>query len=216
VVEDAPAAQLQVAHLAPVDDQGSAVDIALNGDVVLAGVEYGDSTGYLSVPAGTYTIEIFPANDPTPLLTVPGVELDSGVSYSALANGDADNQDFGLILLVDDHDAPASGNFKLRLGHLAPFASGAASAEVRLADGTLLEVVDFGDVTGFTEYPAGTYDLQVTGSGGSPVLIDPEPVTFADGDVISAFAVGDGANVDLGAFALPPGDPGLLPAAGSA
>jgi hypothetical protein len=203
-------AQLQVAHLAPVDDQGSAVDIALNGDVVLSGVEYGDSTGYLPVPEGTYTIEIFPADEPTPLLTVSGVELDAGVSYSALANGDADNQDFGLILLVDDHDAPAAGNFKLRLGHLAPFAAGAASAEVRLADGTLLEEVDFGDVTGFIELTAGTYDLQITAPGGSPVLIDPEPVTFADGDVISAYAVGEGVNVDLGVFALPPGDPGFF------
>ncbi len=202
--------QLQVAHLAPfAEGEGSAVDIALNGDVVLSGVEYGDSTGYLSLVPATYTIEVFPA-DTTDAVITATVELEEETSYTAIASGDGDNQGLDLALLVDDLTAPSAGNFKLRLGHLAPFDSGAASAEVRLADGTLLEEVDFGDITGFTELSAGAYDLQITAPGGEPVLIDPVELSFDDGDIISVFAVGDGAIQDLGVFAYPPNTPGFF------
>jgi len=36
------------------------------------------------------------------------------------------------------------------------------------------------------------------------------PVTFTAGQVLSAFAVGDGVNQPLGVFALPAGAPGFL------
>jgi hypothetical protein len=57
--------------------------------------------------------------------------------------------------------------FHLRLGHLAPFAAGAATADIRLQDGTpVLLDVDFGDVTGFMPLEAGEYDLKITTPGG--------------------------------------------------
>ena len=64
---------------------------------------------------------------------------------------------------MDDNTAPAAGNFKLRLGHLAPFANTLAGtpADVRLDDGTvILNDVFFGDVARYVELPAGTYDLR--------------------------------------------------------
>jgi hypothetical protein len=106
-------------------------------------------------------------------------------------------------VLVDDLTEPAAGKFHLRLGHLAPFATGDAAAEVRLQDGTLLFEVKFGDVTGYTPLDAGEYDLVITAPGGGTVLIDPAPVTFVEGQIISAFAAGEGVNQDLGVFALP-------------
>lgn len=208
----AESAQLQVAHLAPfaADLADTEVDVALNGDVVLANVPYGASTGALTVPAGIYDVQILLAGTSTVALEALGVELEDGVKYTAIASGDADNQALALDLLVDDLSAPAAGNFKLRLGHLAPFASGAASADVRLADGTLVLAVDYGDISGFIELPEGSYDLQITAPGGDPVLIDPIELTFAEGDIISAFAVGDGANQSLGVYALPPTAPGFF------
>ncbi len=200
-IEDA---QVQIVHLAPFADTLAAteVDIAVNGTVILSDVPYGASTAYLPVAPGPVELEVREPGTPTVLIST-SVELVPGVSYTVIANGDGDNQDLGLALLIDDFDAPAAGNFKLRLGHLAPFADGPASAEVRLADGTLIAPVDFGDVSGFLELPAGAYDLVITAPGGSPVLIDPTELSFAAGDVLSAFAAGDGVNQDLGVFALP-------------
>ncbi|MGY6555984.1 MAG: S8 family serine peptidase, partial [Wenzhouxiangella sp.] len=205
-------ALLQVAHLAPFDSDlaTTEVDILLNGEIALAGVPYGASTGPIPLPAGTYDIAIRLAGTSTEVLSVSDVELEEGVKYTAIANGNIDLQPLALSLLVDNLDPPAAGNFKLRLGHLAPFASGDAAAEVRLSNGDLIQAVDFGDITGFTELPAGTYDLQITGPGGTPVLIDPIPLTFEEGDIISAFAVGDGENQPLGIYALPPTAPGFF------
>ncbi|MGY6631549.1 MAG: S8 family serine peptidase [Wenzhouxiangella sp.] len=206
---EAGTAELQVAHLAPFADalEGTAVNIALNGDVVLSEVLYGDSTGYLTVPAGEALVEIFPVGSDTAAISASATLLD-GERYLAVARGNGTEQELGLTLLNDDLEAPASGNFALRLGHLAPFAGGAASAEVRLADGSLVQAVDFADVTGFLELPAGSYDLVITGPDGEPALIDPIELTFEGGEVLSAFAVGDGSNQPLGVFALPVGGVG--------
>lgn len=207
-----PTAFVQVAHLAPFASDLSAteVDVVINGEVALPGVPYGASTPALPLPAGTYDIQIRLAGTDTVVLEALGVELEDGVKYTAIASGDGDNQDLALDLLVDDLSAPAAGNFKLRLGHLAPFAAGAASADVRLADGTLVLEVDYRDISDFIELAAGSYDLQITAPGGDPVLIDPIELTFDEGAIISAFAVGDGVNQSLGVYALPPDDAGFF------
>ena len=41
-------------------------------------------------------------------------------------------------------------------------------------------------------------------------LIDPLPITLNDGDILSAFAIGDGTNQPTAVFALPAGKPGFI------
>jgi hypothetical protein len=196
---------LQVAHLAPFAmDPGTAVTITLNGAPALTDFAYGDSTGYIPLMAGAYDVAVWPAGSSGPAITAT-VDLMGETFYSAIAIGDGANQDLGLILLEDDLSAPAAGNFKIRLGHLAPFAPGGATADVRLKDGTpILPGVEFGDVTSFIELPAGEYNLIVTTPGGDTTLIDPIPVAFGEGDIVSGFATGEGNNQPLGVFAWPP------------
>ena len=109
--------------------------------------------------------------------------------------------------------APAAGNFKLRLGHLAPFTDTITGtlADVRLDDGTaVITDVVFGAVAPHLELPAGTYDLKITTPGGGTTLINLAPVTLNDGDILSAFATGDGVNQPLGGYALPSGQLGFV------
>ena len=202
-------AYLQVAHLAPFAEDAS-VTIALNGTDALTDFGYGDSTGYIPLPPGTYDIAVTPTGATDPAIEAT-VDLERLTYYTAVAVGDGDNQDLDLILLEDDLTAPAAGKFHLRLGHLAPFAPGAATADVRLFDGTpVLENVNFAEVTGFIALDAGTYDLIITTPGGATTLIDLAPVTFAEGMIISAFVSGEGVNQDLGTFALPSGEEGFF------
>ncbi|MDZ3822045.1 MAG: DUF4397 domain-containing protein [Pseudoxanthomonas sp.] len=208
----APTARLQVAHLAPfAPGAGTAVNIALNGSTALSDVSYGESTAYIELPAGSYLVEIFPVGSGTAAISA-NVNLDAGVDYTAIAVGNGAQQPLGLLALVDEPTAPPAGDIRLRLGHLAPFASGAAVlADVRLEDGTpVVEGVTFGDVTGYLGLPGGSYDLRVTAPGDSATLINPLPVDLPGGTVIRAFAVGDGVNQDLGVFALPQGAPGFF------
>ena len=203
-------AQAQWVHLAPfAAGSDSEVEIRVNGEPLLSGVAYGDSTGYLDIGPGLVSVEVIPAIAPA-LAFSESFNLAPGRNYTILGIGDGVHQDLGLVLLDDEVIAPAAGQFKLRLGHLAPFAAGVASAEVRLADDTLLAEVDFGDVGDFVELPAGSYDLVITAPGGETVLIDPVAVEFSGGEIVSAFATGNGDDQILGAFALPAGEPGFF------
>ena len=196
---------LQVAHLAPFAADAS-VNIELNGMPVpaLTDFDYGDSTAYLELEAGEYDIAVIPTGAADPAIEAT-VTLLADTYYTAIAVGDGVNQSLDLLLLEDDITAPEAGMFHLRLGHLAPFASGEdVLADVRLQDGTpILENVNFGVVDNYVSLAAGTYDLIITTPGGETPLIDPEPVNFAAGMIVSAFATGDGSNQDLGVFALP-------------
>ena len=53
-------AQVRVVHLSP---DAPAVDVAVNGEVAVAGAAYLDATGYLPVPAGDVRITVTPAGD---------------------------------------------------------------------------------------------------------------------------------------------------------
>ena len=196
--------RLQVAHLAPFAATAP-VTITLNGSPALTGFDYGDSTAYIDLPEGSYLVEVFPQGSTTPAITAT-VDLMGGSDYTAIAIGDGANQPLSLKALLDDNTPPAAGNFKLRLGHLAPFANTlpGTTADVRLDDGTvILNDVVFGDVAAYTELPAGTYDLKITTPDGSTTLINLAPATFSAGQIVSAFAVGEGNNQPLGGFALP-------------
>ncbi len=75
---------------------------------------------------------------------------------------------------------------------------------MRLQDGTVVaDDVTFGDVTGYIPLPAGEYDLKITTPDGATTLIDPAPVTFNEGDIVTAFATGNGTMQELGVFAWP-------------
>jgi hypothetical protein len=205
------AARLQVAHLAPfAADPGTAVTVTLDGAPVLTNFEYGDSTGYLWLPPASYLVEVFPGGSATAAISGT-VTLADDTDYTAIAIGDGVNQALELLAVVDDNSAPAAGKFKLRLGHLAPFTTGDALADVRLQDGTpVLTDVAFSDVAPYIEFPAGEYDLKITTPGGGTTLIDPFPVTFGDGDILSAFATGDGDKQSLAVFAWPSGQVGFM------
>lgn len=203
---------LQVAHLAPFAiGVGAAVTVTLNGVPAVTEFGYGGSTGYVALTPDTYLVEVFAGSSPTAVMSAT-LDLGVGEHHTVLATGDGINQDLGLIALTDDLTAPAAGKFHLRLGHLAPFAAGPdVLADVRLQDGTpLLENVDFGDVAAFVPLDAGTYDLKITTPGGDVTLIDPLPVTFGAGEIVSAFATGNGTLQPLGVFALPAGEEGAF------
>ncbi len=197
--------RLYVAHLAPfAAGDNSQVTVRLNGADSLIEFAYGESTGYQELLAGEYLVEILPTGSETVAISAT-VNLTDGVDYTAIAIGDGANQALAIQPLVDDNSAPADGTFGLRLGHLAPFADTADGtlADIRLQDGTLvMGNVPFGTVEDRIELPAGEYDLKITTPGGDTTLIDPLPATFNSGDIVSAFATGDGTNQDLGVFAI--------------
>ncbi len=209
--------RLYLAHLAPFASD-AAVKINIDGLLSIDNVEYGDYTGYLNLPSGTYDIEVIPAGASSPAIAGE-ITLVDGQDQTAFAIGDGANQPLGLAFLTDDNSAPPAGSAKLRIGHLAPFADSLAgtTADVRLQDGTVvLDDVQFGTIDNSYSVvlPAGTYDLKITTPDGSTTLIDPAPVTVNDGDIVTALATGEGVNQDLALYVIVNGLAGqFVPAA---
>ena len=158
-------------------------------------------------------MQVFLTGDSTPVISAT-VNLTDNVDYSAFAIGGANGYDLMLKPEVDDNSAPATGNGKVRFGHLAPFAPVLAdtAAEIRTDDGALVAgLFLYGEIDSvYAELPADTYDLKVVTVADSQTLINLAPFALSDGDILYAVAVGDGTNQDPGVFAYPTDEEGFL------
>ncbi len=208
------ATQVNVNHLAPFADtaEGTAVSVNVNGNEVLTGVQFLQSSGYLELAApgvapGATTLEVFtPPGADTAAISAT-VDLAADTFYSVSAIGDGNNQPLSLLALEDSQSLPADGNIMIRVVHAAPFAAEieATAASVRLDDGTVvngLNNVTFGQESGFFELPAAIYDLKISTADGTTDLIDIAPVDLQAGTVVTVYATGDGSNQPVGAYAV--------------
>jgi hypothetical protein len=206
------AARVAVAHFAPFADSldGTAVNILVNGATALENVRFKDFTDYLEFDAGTYTIDIVPVGATDPAISGE-FTLADGNDYSLFAVGNGVTQDLELWALLDNVDAPMTGNLNIRIVHAAPFAADLAATEVsiRTDGGDLvngLTGVPYGVDSGFFEIPAGNYDLKVASNDGSVNYIDIDAVDLPAGADVTVYAVGDGINQPLGVIAFPVGE----------
>lgn len=90
-------ARIRFVHASP---NAPAVDITLSdGTVLFAGTEFGNaaSEGYLSVPGGSYDLQVRLAGTDTVVLDLPGIGVNNNTVYSVFALG-----------LVGDNDTPLS------------------------------------------------------------------------------------------------------------
>lgn len=204
--------RVQIVHAAPFADslEGTSVTVTANGGVVLEDFLFKDFTEYLTLPAGDYDLAVIPTGAEDPAITA-SVTLESGTDYTVLAVGDGVNQDLALWPLVDNVEAPASGNLNIRVVHAAPFADSSEATEVsiRTAGGGVvndLVGVPYFAQSGFFEIPAGNYDLKVASNDGQTNFIDPLPADLPAGVNLTVIAIGDGANQPLGILAVPVGE----------
>ena len=206
-------ARVLVAHFAPFADtiDGTAVNIAVNGTVVLENVKFKEFiTEPLEVPGGDYTIDVIPVGATEPAISET-FTLTDGVSYFVYAQGNGSTQPLSLRAMLNDTDMPAEGNLNLRIVHAAPFAVQLENTEVsiRTAGGDVvngLVGVPYSADSLFFAVPSATYDLKVANNSGSINYIDPLPVELPAGFDITVFAVGDGINQPLGIVAFPVGE----------
>ena len=79
-----------------------AVDIAVTGGPVLfADVEFTEAGNYVTVPAGTYDLEVRLAGTDTVVLPLPGIPLDGGTVYTAYAIGSVAEGTLNAALSAD-------------------------------------------------------------------------------------------------------------------
>jgi hypothetical protein len=89
-------ARIRVIHTSP---DAPAVDVVVkDGDVLIENLAFPDASDFLTVPAGSYDLEVRPTGTEDVALDLPGVALEAGMVYDVFAIGLAG--DGSLTVLV--------------------------------------------------------------------------------------------------------------------
>jgi len=179
-------ARVRVIHASP---DAPAVDVYANGARVLSGVPFQASSGYLTVPAGSYTLEVYAAGaDPSSsgaVLTV-SADLQAGTDYTVIAI-DSLYQIKGRVF-VDNNTAPAAGKAHVNVIHAGP---DAPAVDIALSGGpVLVGDLGFGSKAGPLPVDAGTYDLEVRVAGTNTVALPLPGIELESGFIYTFVATG--------------------------
>ena len=93
------------------------VDVYVNGNRVLRDVAFKDVSDYLSLPAGKYHIDVYPAGTSVTTVISKKVKIDPGKIYTLAAVGSLNKMQ--LLPYIDDPTVP-NGETKVKFIHLSP------------------------------------------------------------------------------------------------
>lgn len=174
---------VRVAHMAP---GAPPVDVALDGQVVLRSLAFGEVSGYAAVPAGTRQARVTPAGTREPVVIDTPLTLESGRAYTVVATGELPA--VTAIVLSDDITPPPGGQTKVRFVHTAP---DAPAVDVVVTGGsTLFTNIPFRGASTAITVPAGTYTLAVRPAGQQATALTVPNVRLSAGEFVTVFAAG--------------------------
>ncbi len=178
-------AMVRVTHASP---DAPAMDVCVNGSVAFAALEFGKTTEYANLPAGSYDVQVYPAGsncEGTAVIDAKGLKLDAK-AYTVMAIGKL--AEIKPLILVDNLSAPAAGKVHVRFVHASP---DAPAVDITTADGAkVFPNVAFGKSVDFTPLPAATYDLQARVAGTENVALDLPGVNLPEGAILTIVAQG--------------------------
>ena len=179
-------AKIRVAHFSP---DAPSIDVYVDGKKKLTNVPYQAVSDYLALPAGNHTFDIRAAGSPATgaAVVTASQSLVAGKNYTVAAIG-ALSAISGKVF-EDDVTPPAPGKSKVRLIHAA---TDMPEVDVAVKGGqTIVSKLGLGQASSYSELAAGSYDLEIRGTGTTNVLLA-KPVTLQAGGVYTIAAVGGG------------------------
>lgn len=188
---------INVVHVSP---DAPAVDVYLNGEVALEGLEYGSFSDWVAVPAGEHQVQVTAAGEAPDTAVIDAmVTLDEGTAYQIAATGllaDITPQIYPVNLTSVDEDSA-----RLRVIHASP---DAPAVDVAVADGdVLVSNLEFPNASEFLTVPADTYDLEVRPTGTTDVALELPGVELEAGMAYDVFAIGQLEDDSLSVLVIP-------------
>jgi uncharacterized surface protein with fasciclin (FAS1) repeats len=161
---------VRVAHLSP---DTPAVEVFLNGESSgIQTLEFGDISGWVELPAGTYSVAVAPAGAGIDSAAIgpANFTLPAGAWITVAATGSLTDGTLGADVINEDYSPIPAGESRVTVFHGI---EDAPAVDVILPDGTaLISNLTFGEYDTLS-VPAGTYDLAVVAAGTSgPAVID--------------------------------------------
>jgi hypothetical protein len=167
--------RVRVVHLSP---DAPAVDIYVNGSMVLEGMPYREYSDYLALPAGNHTVAIKVSGTDVTVKTVP-ITVAPDTYYTAAAVGYASGKapGFDVLWLTDDLTLAPNHAVKLRVLHSAPGAPAVdvyvtTPFETLMGKSPVLSGVPFGASSGYLAVPVNNYQARITLAGTMTVAIN--------------------------------------------
>ncbi len=173
---------VRVVHASP---DAPNVDVWVDGETVLTDVPFTAVSDYLTLPAGTYNVQVTATGSTDPVIDAD-LTLEAGTSYTVAATGLL--ADITATVLTDDR-MPTDGQAKLRVFHASP--SAPAEVDVAVTDGPILvEALAYPEATGYLTVEAGTYPLEIRAAGSPDAALSLE-ATLEAGQNYTAIAMDD-------------------------
>lgn len=186
--------QLRIGHFSP---DAPAVNVHIDGELLLEDVSFGMLTEHIDVDAGSYDVEIVPAAGGDAVIDTT-VEIESDTSHTVLAIGAV--ADIEALVLTDEQPSVDTDAARIRFVHLAP---DAPAVDV-LAGGTpLIEHVAFGDGSMPATIDATTYDIDVQASSSGDAVLRLTDVNFDGATSYTVFVTGTLEDDSLDAVLVP-------------
>jgi Domain of unknown function (DUF4397) len=169
------------------------VDVYINAKRVLRDVAFKDISDYLTLPAGKYHIDIYPAGTGVNTLISKKVTIEPGKVYTLAAVGSS--KKLQLLPYIDDPSVP-NGETKIKFIHLSPDAP-AVDIGVKGGD-TVFPDISFKQATEYLNLTPMTVNLEARIAGTNDKVLDIPGVSLKANQPYTIVALG---------FAK--GDPGL-------
>ena len=198
---------IRVAHFSP---DTPAVDVFVDGEAAIEGLEFPNITGWIELPAGVYNIAVAPAGAGIEAAAIGPADftLEAGNYITVAAIGSLENGTLAPQVLVEDYSELEADFARVSVFHAiedAPavdiLANGAPVVTELAYPGTM----DDNDGFFVLDVPAGTYDLQVVPQGETePVVLDLPGTTLESNTNYFVAAVGtlDSPSVALSATTM--------------
>ncbi len=194
------AANVNFVHLAPFDTDTSITVAISNTSSLLQfnNISIGDATGYLSLPKGASQFTVMPSGNVTPTIDSL-LNFADKTDYSVVAIGGSNGNPLEFLQLTDSTARPPSRAGKVRIVHVAPFATAPDPGAIKVInqDGSPVDAafnsLKYKDSTAFHTLPVGQYDWKVEKADGS-AYVDLAPFNLFDGAVLTLYIIGDQVN----------------------
>ena len=173
--------QIRVIH-AGVD--APLVNVNANGAAILSDVDYAQSSGFLTVPVDTYSIDVDAQLADSSVTQVLSAELDAmeDMEYTAVALGKVADDSLQLKLIANPVNEIASGYARVQVLHGAS-GVGLVDVYVTAPDEDISAMsptlsANFLDASAQLELLAASYQIRITASGDKTAVFDSGPVTL--------------------------------------
>lgn len=175
---------IRVTHASP---DAPMVDVMANGEILanLESVDYQVSSGWISVPADTYSVQVdalLPADSSATVIDA-SLTLDNDKTYDVVAIGTTAN--IAPLVIENDLSEVSDGNVRLQVVHAAPAAPMVDVYVTAPGDDLMaaqpVATASFMDYTGQVEVPAGDYQIRIAAAGTDTVVYDSGSLNLAAG-----------------------------------